>query len=877
MPNVLVQHAIDNVWCTPSQDRQYIIKPARVTHMGGTYGRVKVNFDWITLPNSKDKFHVFQIGQLNPELINIMEVKSTWFPISRLCREHSLILDLYTVDGYQYPRFESWIMLTENKNIIFAIKEQPKINRLINESLYLRFYSNAFFASARKNDQNDNYIFVYGKHIKNSNDINDIIVRVNERVNHDGKTYGFINGCYTTTLNSTNIVIGDLVEIIHDTSIYQTLEFKVSLLDTYNSTLLENRRYLLHSETLNTSSIIFNDDIDIYLYKTTNTVDKGLYFHRNAANVVTNVTHKDWGIGVQALQAYVSNNTIFSSLEEVNLRIHIRKSGYARPIVDEASNIKELYKLPAEDVRRALTGIDSTIPEWTATYLENSPYIRLMNSTLSQITPNMVEQAYGYSAVSSLLGTVVQEVSYDGETYTFPIPESAKQVNRNYVWGYTGGKLMPAAMEHPITYYYNNETEYPTLGGQNVDIVEIIGVYQGAKKYVCEPIPEPSRETVAKYIKGTNYRCYKCNITVNGPTFDWTDVTGTSDYHIETLEDESFYVRWNISTSAYLCLVIVDTDILVGSITIAPDNGYLQFSVNPSSYFNGNPYEVHMPPLGSLEVWCNGYSLVEGIDYIVNYPQVTIISKKHINGNKTDMNVIQYRGMGFCDTDCVYRSKADVGWIKYGQLSRNNRYDLREGRNNRFIVNSTISPRENVEFAEDGVIYPEDGSSLSGTPYAIIQLDPPLFNLVETPIYGYRKIDESRQTRMANYLDTKKAQPPNPDVPTVVLDFYQLYSPFTGAIINAILDNDLDPALYTNLPSNSAIADAVSPYLPLLAIDPTQASVGSLLDFSIVKIHPHASMNVISLNFGQWRFLKRVVDIYTKGKVDISHFISIVN
>ena len=158
MSNYLVQHALANVWCSPEQDRQSAFKPARLTKSMGTYRSIKVNFEDIHLPNITDRFYVYQIGQIDPDLINLIEVRNTWIPISRLCRDYNLLVDIYTVDGIQYPRFETWILITRNKNVIIAVKEQYTINLLSTKDIYIRFYTNAYFSSIRKDSNAYNYI-----------------------------------------------------------------------------------------------------------------------------------------------------------------------------------------------------------------------------------------------------------------------------------------------------------------------------------------------------------------------------------------------------------------------------------------------------------------------------------------------------------------------------------------------------------------------------------------------------------------------------------------------------------------------------------------------------------------------------------------------
>ena len=57
--NVLVTHALKNVWASPSQDLQYILQPKRITRKEGNYNYVKIVTDIYDLPKKGIKFHIF--------------------------------------------------------------------------------------------------------------------------------------------------------------------------------------------------------------------------------------------------------------------------------------------------------------------------------------------------------------------------------------------------------------------------------------------------------------------------------------------------------------------------------------------------------------------------------------------------------------------------------------------------------------------------------------------------------------------------------------------------------------------------------------------------------------------------------------------------
>ena len=68
MYDYLVNHALKNVWCTPDQDRQLILQPAKITVTNGVWNNVSLLWNVIKLPLQGVRFHVYQVGQLYPEL-----------------------------------------------------------------------------------------------------------------------------------------------------------------------------------------------------------------------------------------------------------------------------------------------------------------------------------------------------------------------------------------------------------------------------------------------------------------------------------------------------------------------------------------------------------------------------------------------------------------------------------------------------------------------------------------------------------------------------------------------------------------------------------------------------------------------------------------
>ena len=123
----LVDHALRNVWCTPDQDTQYIIKPARLTPLNGVLNYFRVMWRDIPTPNRKDKWHIYQIGQLHPLIIGLFPKQYKWISLAESCNIQKMICDVYDLDGVQIPRFETYYTYNSDRDLLIAIKENKNI------------------------------------------------------------------------------------------------------------------------------------------------------------------------------------------------------------------------------------------------------------------------------------------------------------------------------------------------------------------------------------------------------------------------------------------------------------------------------------------------------------------------------------------------------------------------------------------------------------------------------------------------------------------------------------------------------------------------------------------------------------------------------
>lgn len=849
----LVDHALKNVWCTPNQDLQSIVKPARLTPINGVWNTVRVLWRKHRLPEQSVRFHVYQIGQLHPLLMGLFESDNKWSTLAEACNQKKMIIDVYSAKGVQMPRTQCWFMITLDKNLILAVKEQDKIAFDLNtEDLFIRVYSNAYFHSNRSDPLND-YIEVRGGVVNTTNDILVLQNRFNDLSALPGAVYAFVNGMKVNAINLFSVRPDDAVEYIYDSSILQVLDFPVDSLLTFDSTLDNKFKYLLHYPGAGNNTIDFHDDVDVFIYKPgLNGNSKGIYYHRNQPDALRMLSHKDYSIPSAYVVAYADAQPDWTVPEQLTVRLHIRKSGYDRFLIDEDNRIKELYKLPDEKIVAAMIGIDATVVNWTAASLEDSFYTELMRKNLIGVTRQLTQDAYGYNAISKLLGDTPTAIRDVNGNLGIDVPHGLFRNSTAYEYD-INGKL--------LDYHFHNLGTVYLARNAAAKLVEMVA---GVGDFILD---EVYGDMVVTLDPTADYRMYVCP-KVNGvPTNVWVDVTGGGQY-----AKINNTLTWLINPTEFYPLVRSNKKILTYTLQLNADDGLLRFSFNTDQKRGDVTTRwVMQIPMGELDLWLNGYSLIEDVDYVVNFPEVVIINKKYLSNPLTQTQRIDIRFSGFC-TNTLQRFKPnDRGFIKYGVLSHNNRFDIRDDKVMRIVVGGKCMHRDSLSFSESdsSVTVP---NALNGVPYMLRDIVVPLKGVAVDDTYTLRAKSKVIDQRISDYLSVMIPEAEQTG-PNVIETLYPVYSPFCCKIIYDLINGDLVDARMTQNYNDTVVTQICQPYEYLLNYDPTQE--GHTLDGKYVIVHPHNLTTTLTMNLYQYKFVLRVIRLYLNDTVTLNNFVTL--
>lgn len=861
MSEYLFDYAIKNIWCNPDVDRQYIVKPCRITHSNGVFNAATVMSKSYTMPTKQERYHVFQVGFLPPGLLGMFsdvldDYTDEWTSIVESMNSEQMLMDVYTDKGVQIPRSQVYYMFTNDQNLMFAIKENSKVKvNYKTEDIYFRVYSPAYFNTTEGHDGND---LIYAYSVVPSV-LNDILVVQNKITYYKtlpGSLFIYKNGLLVSDITLLNTSLKDAIDIVYDSTVFREVEFKVSDLTVFTSKIDSVYKYLLHyPDTDSTDMIYYHDDVDFYVTDG-NSSFSGLYYHRNKAGACRMVTHRDYSVMVDhvvnfktALESFLNSGIDQSKLK---IKLYLRKSGYTRPLVFENQRFQELYKLTDDKIVAALNGVAATVSIWEASVAEASWYCRLTGLPYKSISEDIAEEALGYNAISKIIGDTPQLTNTEHSRSMVNIPVGLQNDATVYEYDSNGLLLRNVGI--------SSGTEY-TASDSTVKLVEIIA---GTGDQYPNVLFGNKTITIPKNV---NYRVYVCHAIVGGYDEKWSDITGSDKYKVN-----NNVLTWTAVEEGQYLMVRTDSKFLDYSIGVSANAGVFEFTL--SEYQNrgsGNKHTVMNVPMGELDIFLNGYSLIRGLDYVINFPRVVINNREYLTTNPlTTEQKVRIRFTGFCTSDMKLQDNHDTGFIEHGVLSNNNKFDIRDDKVLRIVVAGKVYHRDELVFSElhSGISVTDEKN---GRPYSIRDIVVPTRGLTNADTYVLRNRSVVIDKEISDYLTLTLPQPER-NAPSAVTKLYGVFSPFLCKVLTAVLDGSIPSSDYRkDALTKDEIITLCKSYEYWLTFDPSQDA--NPVDSDYVKIYPYAANVATSLNYYQYKFIKKVVDTYLNGLVDISNFI----
>lgn len=887
MNNALLHHAIDNVWCSPGQDRQYVWK---LVNLSPTLSIRNVYLDFyerIPLPTKNDYYHIYQIGKMHPGTLGIPKRTRTWMSLSYLMKTHLLFSDVYTSSGIQFPRGDAWVWFTPTGNMLVAVKENRRIQSLYGQDLFLRVYSNAFFDSPRANGRRE----IIHKQITVT-DRDQLLFFQRELADivdeKGGFPFYFVNGRFVKNISLVTAGENDVCEFILDRSIKKMVEFNANELPVFLSKKDRMNKYLLHYNANGEEAVIdYADDIDGYL------IDPkigerfmGVHYHKNRKEWLRMLTHKDYSIPVSRLVEFVNVHPTdprhqvdparwpedkWSDVTTKRLRLYIRDSGYHRPLTTVAPRIQELYRLDDQQIVRAMLEIDGTVDVWKAENLEMSDYVTLMGmkqdllittayndpdvpTTKKQELEDLVGNAYGYHAAASILADTPTKVYVDSGVKYADL--AYEHQNTSTVFEYDVNGLL-------IDWYYHSSGTRWEVKNESCVLVEALAgrghfrarTYEGTNDVY---IPE-----------GFNFRVYVKDKEFDTPLGEWKDVTFAADVADWGFHDkENNLWRWKKAPSQFLGAVRIDNEFLCYEFPLIKSDGHLRFTVereiiNNDGYWGSVTVDI---PYGQLDVFLNGRQLAETIDYQVHWPEIVINNLEYLK--EEDTQTVLVRLSGFAESPTERQSLTEVGFIRRGVLSRNDSYDIHTSKVKRIVADGRMFHRDDVVFDEQVSNFTID-SVKNGKPY-FIQTPSVVFREVFENDKAARLKDDEIHRQVSNYM-TEHFGLKQYDDPNMIERKYQVISVFTNKLLHDLKMGWFYPDGIEGNYGQHDIRQWCKNYEWLVKYDIANTDY----DTFHLNVRPHWHERPVDIDLFKYRFLHRALETYLRHPPDLSIYVTI--
>lgn len=909
--SILVNHAIENVWCEPFQDYTHILKPQRITPNGGGFKSITVDMYELPLPNysdpkNKDRFHVYQIGFQWNTTYNISLGRKEWVRASTLMVQNKLLLDTYFENGCMINKDDVYIYFTERNNMLVAIRlnttnidygtefvqdsfgqeTERKIN-LENHTPIMRFYSSEYYRTSYWRDTTRQPLFpvkTFTQRVTSSTDFAKFMTEVTKMENEfgtEGKGMFWVDGYVESRPKAWALKYKDrTLTVVWESAIRNVVFLKGSAIPTFISTLDKNyRKYILLS-TENYGIIDYQDDVDVYLVKRTGEAFKGVYVTRFKESTIRQMTHNCYSLDSAITRNLLISHPFLVSWTDLEVMLVVRNGGMRKGVGHQAVRIEELYKLKRESILEAMSGVNSLVPEWRADYLESSDYCKIMRSQLHEISDEMVERAYGYNAAAMVAEPLYHKLERIGGQRKLQLPPSAMLVDKTtyapksvFMYDdngyYIGYRQQLANTE---TYVVPNELSH-------ADSAEVFAGYTSETLDGCNYAYTIEDEDLQHW----GFRCYLCS-KVNGiPNELWNDVTD-SDFYTYTAQGPNGkpVLTWNKETldnsGLYPCVKTGKYTHMFITRDIANTwTGYMSVTVKSDVNFQGvqGLRNQRLEP-GVIDVMVNGITMIEGLDYIVKWPTI-VIANKQIRPIDYKAAEVVVRSRGWCNpTNMKHYAPRDIGWIKDGLLSFNGTYDPRKDRNIRLIIDGALYDPDAVVWTEDQVVdgglasrrpYVDGRAYLVGEVYTVVE---PWSNQQSVP---YRNQSVEIDTRVGNYL-TPRLPEPEEVLPTVSELRWGLYSPFISALLHQFVEeNWLSSGELSSAWSHVEVEDWIKPFANLIDFDPSLSDH----DANYVWIYPHPYNDPMKVSREQYRFLDYVNRNYLKSKVRLNANVIVEN
>ena len=383
--HIIQQYLINRLYASIRQDYQFHFSLANVLRYGGVALGEVVVYDYHVkqLPDKKNTYKVYTIGDLDPRFIQLLISNRTWYRdvwinMEEDANTRNYFFQVHDQLGLTCPAKNVYYSFVRENALLIAVQVDTTITRHYPEVdfKYLRVYSNYYL---RQDGYTGPTIEMKTILIPPGGSITEVTNYLTSKTNEPGEVLTYING-YLVRDIPIKLTYKDTVTLIYDPSIQRIETYPYSHLKPFTSALDDRVKLALYRDTDN-YSLQYKDDLDFYLMDKA-TDGQGVLFYQHKDFAVRNITNNDY-----ALDSYYVGNQIIllneqtkNYTEEKQLLVIVRDGNTQRELTHTALRLKDLYQLSKENIKRLLNIDEYSEHGYRVEHFEQNAYFSLMGA-----------------------------------------------------------------------------------------------------------------------------------------------------------------------------------------------------------------------------------------------------------------------------------------------------------------------------------------------------------------------------------------------------------------------------------------------------------------------------------------------------------------
>ena len=830
--------AARKLWHDTAEDKQITSIPARLSPLSGLQHSLDSRITSITLPEPDRRYVVYEIGQTAPALIGIHRILMRWVRMDVLSHYENMVIHLH-IRQLMLPAESVYVLRDNDKNILLAV--DAGVNHDLLHSgydLHMHLYSSDWI------DLHGGYltdpIRNIGGYISHVDDGIPILTAITSLP--EGNHQVFHNGYYVNDITADEYSVGDTLTYMQDKSGRGYVDMPLATLSHYTSTIDSMEKLLIQMPLLAGDTVRRHepaDELEIYICTVQDDVGiyprvKGFFYSRISVSDLRMVTYRDFAMSAIRVESLLTEHASDIGTRDPFIRIFLRQHTNGDYDFEDGQYMQDLMRVDIDKRKSLMVGTAGTYQGWRPGNLEQSGALQWQDANVSALSLSALKGVYSLPALNRIAG-------------------SAEITNDSIV--------LPAVMD---------------LGGTLV-MFDAEGLFlrhtyiSTGSAYTAIPLPDDVHRV----------QCIPGNGNTHGMGLDL--VTGFTDQ--ASYWDEVFYYMLNGTSDWVEAIESIDyhIDVDTGMLEwddIHNDSGRMRRSIDSHivRHYDIEPEMLHLPidiysdagpstqiPLAHLDVYVNGHYCIPGIDFLVDYPKLTITNKEYyLNGAIGDMvrvDVFHYGVPGSYSSDVRY------GFTRHHKTRDTDVHIFTELRNTKCVV--------------DGATVDSDMLGLFERP-----TDVNIAGIREGALYGFidnqwvlgpwarkRLATDRADTDMhsASGAVSKLIEDVADNTPVYIPRAHALYSPFIKRTILRIRRGDID--VYALGLDVTAVTAAMAPYIHELDDDILSTDI----DWDMVEVHPTPNIFQSGVTEEEILFLRIVNDLYCHGRLVFNTYLFVDN